>query len=42
MDSVSVANQICWETGDYSDLAECELCDHQSECSGYDDHDEDD
>lgn len=29
------ANELCWETGNYSDDCICELCDHQHECSGY-------
>lgn len=28
-------NEICWQTGNYSDLCECEFCEHKHECSGY-------
>lgn len=26
--------ELCWETGNYTD--DCEFCDHNFECSGYD------
>ena len=32
----------CWETGEYTDNCTCELCPHKNECSGYENHDEDD
>ena len=25
----------CWETGEYKDDCDCEMCDHRFECSGY-------
>jgi len=25
----------CWETGEYNDECDCEMCDHKFECSGY-------
>lgn len=28
--------ELCWETGNYTDDCDCELCDHNFECSGYD------
>ncbi len=34
--------EICWKFHHYSDDCDCELCDHKSECSGYDSHDDDD
>ena len=34
-------NELCWQTGQYSDDCDCELCMHKSECSGYE-GDEDD
>ena len=36
------ATEKCWITGNYTDECICELCDHKHECSGYEDHDEDD
>ena len=35
------ATEKCWITGIYSDECTCELCDHKHECSGYENHDED-
>lgn len=35
------STELCWETGEYNDECNCELCDHKSECSGYEDHDDD-
>lgn len=35
-------NEICYQTGNYTDECCCELCDHKYDCSGYDDDDEDD
>ena len=32
--------EICWETGNYSDNCNCDFCEHKSECSGYEDHDD--
>ena len=32
----------CWETGTFTDDCICELCEHRNECSGYEDHDEED
>lgn len=32
----------CWNTGEYTDNCICELCDHKDECSGYEDHDDND
>lgn len=29
-------NEKCWETGNYTDNCDCELCPHKYECSGYD------
>ena len=26
----------CWETGEYTDDCNCEVCDHKEECSGAD------
>lgn len=34
------ATDRCWETGEYTDDCICELCDHNDECSGYDDDDD--
>ena len=34
-------NEKCWETGEYTDDCVCELCPHNGECSGYDNHDDD-
>ena len=25
----------CWETGEYTDKCDCEMCEHKFECSGY-------
>ncbi len=35
-------NEICYETGEYTDECVCEICDHRFDCSGYegDDWDE--
>ncbi len=35
-------NELCWETGNFSDECICELCPHHDECSGYNDPDDDD
>lgn len=35
-------SDICWNTGSYIDDCICEICDHRFECSGYDDHEDDD
>ena len=32
----------CWETGAFTDDCICELCEHRDECSGYEDHEEED
>lgn len=32
--------ELCWHTGNYTDDCECEFCEHKDECSGYEDHDE--
>ncbi len=32
---------LCWKTGVYTDDCDCEFCDHKHECSGYENHDED-
>lgn len=29
-------NEFCWQTGNYTDNCDCELCSHKYECSGYD------
>lgn len=28
-------NEHCWETGEFGDDCDCELCDHRFGCSGY-------
>ena len=28
-------NEHCWNTGEYDDRCDCELCMHKEECSGY-------
>lgn len=28
-------NELCWQTGNYTDNCDCELCSHKYECSGY-------
>ena len=33
---------ICWNTGRFTDDCDCEMCDHKDECSGNDNHDDDD
>lgn len=30
-------NDLCWETGEYTDDCICDFCDHKYECSGYED-----
>lgn len=35
-------NELCWQTGNYTDGCECEFCDHKEECSGYEDNEDDD
>lgn len=32
--------ELCWETGNYTDDCDCELCCHNFECSGYDSDDD--
>lgn len=27
--------ELCWQTGHYTDNYSCELCIHKEECSGY-------
>jgi len=34
-------NDICWETGNYSDNCCCATCEHSHECSGSDADDDD-
>ena len=29
-------NEMCWNTGIYSDCCDCMLCSHKDECSGSD------
>lgn len=29
-------NEVCWNTGIYLDMCNCEECSHKDECSGYD------
>lgn len=36
------AEDICWETGNYTDECCCECCVHQYDCSGNDNGDYDD
>ncbi len=36
------ATDRCWETGTYTDECICEMCEHKNECSGYEDHEEED
>lgn len=33
--------ELCWQTGNYTDNCDCELCDHQGECSGCENNDDD-
>ena len=33
-------NEICWQTGHYSDGCICEFCRHKEECSGYEGEEE--
>lgn len=33
---------MCWEYGLYNDDCICEFCSHNHECSGYENHEEDD
>lgn len=33
------ATERCWLTGNY-DGCDCEFCEHKSECSGYEDEDD--
>lgn len=28
-------NEHCWETGEYKEGCDCEVCMHKDECSGY-------
>ena len=37
----NLANERCWETGNYSDLCVCDICEHSGECSGFEDEDDD-
>ena len=34
------SNELCWESGEFNDNCDCECCEHKSECSGYEDHDD--
>lgn len=34
--------ELCWLTGNYTDDCVCEFCEHKGECSGYEDHDDED
>ena len=34
------SNEKCWETGNYTDDCNCNLCPHKDECSGYDNKEE--
>ena len=36
------AMDFCWETGTYTDDCICEVCEHRHECSGFNDHEDDD
>lgn len=29
------ATELCWQTGNYTDDCDCEVCEHNYECSGY-------
>lgn len=40
-DDLLMPTELCWQTGNFTDDCECELCDHKEECSGYEDDDED-
>ena len=33
-------NDNCWNTGNYTDDCDCELCSHKYECSGYEGEEE--
>ena len=33
--------EYCWETGEYTDECDCEMCEHKFECSGYESDDDD-
>ena len=35
-------NELCWNSGVYSDLCDCALCSHKDECSGADLTEDDD
>lgn len=35
-------NEMCWKTGLWLDVCDCQTCSHRSECSGSDLHDDDD
>ena len=35
-----IPNEKCWETGNYTDDCNCNLCPHKDECSGYDNKEE--
>ncbi len=34
------SNDTCWETGNYTDDCDCDLCEHRYECSGYNEEDD--
>ena len=38
---ITQPNDVCWETGNYTDCCDCELCEHKHECSGYEKDDDD-
>lgn len=40
--AISDPNEYCWETGNYQDTCNCDLCFHKEECSGsgYDEDDD--
>lgn len=40
-DDLLMPTELCWQTGNFTDDCECELCDHKEECSGYEDDDDD-
>lgn len=34
--------ELCWTTGKYTEDCNCDFCDFKSECSGFEDHDDED
>ena len=32
--AITDPNEYCWETGDYLETCNCDLCFHKEECSG--------